>query len=38
MKQPGKVYDIKNNLLPFTTTIENMMHHQKDDNILFFKD
>ena len=38
MKQPGKVYDIKNNLLSFTTTIENMMHHQKDDNILFFKD
>jgi FkbM family methyltransferase len=38
MKQPGKVYDIKNDFLSFNATIENMMHHQKDDNILFFKD
>lgn len=36
MKQPGTVYDL-NELSAFNATIESMMKHQKDDNILFFK-
>jgi FkbM family methyltransferase len=38
MKQPEKIYDIKHDFSSFNATIENMMHHQKDDNILFFND
>jgi hypothetical protein len=38
MKHPQKIYDLKTNLSSFTNTIENMMIHQKDDNILFFND
>lgn len=38
MKQPEKIFDLKNGLSTFTKTIMEMMDNQRDDNILFFRD
>lgn len=37
MKQPQVVYNLAEDSLSFTATIEGMMKNKKDDNILFYK-
>lgn len=38
MKQPDKIFDLVNDKESFTGVVASMMHHQKDDNILFYKE
>lgn len=37
MKQPERLYDLQTDMNAFSTAIETMMRHQKDDNVLFYK-
>ena len=37
MKQSEKIFDLANELESFDRTVKDMMHHQKDDNVLFYK-